>query len=1091
MVTYFGDGTSSSGTLSLTGGVYNAHIYHYYSLPGTYTVKHVLYNSGVAVDSTTYAYDYMYCRTLPIKLFKDNNSNCVFDAGDVNNTIAATVRVDSAGIPIDTLSCTSGLYYKAKGTPGTIYAFRVLSIAGSMVVACPSGGVIYDTIVSYANTYTPKYFGVVCGASTGHDLAVSSTVQAGRHTFMATILVTNTQCTPVSPVVTLQANPKYQTISTWGSYPAPSSFAGNIVTWNLSSLAAGASQTIVLYMERSGGMAAWLIPGDTILSSVSVGPISGDVDASNNTRIRIDTVKSSFDPNDIAVSPEGYILPCTQLQYTVRFENDGNDTAHNIYVLDTLSGNLDPASIEVVNASHPMYVSVINDGVRNIAKFDFPNIKLLDSSYHGLCQGMFIYKIKAKNALADGVSIANRAGIYFDDNPVVMTNEVANTIGVAPINGLSALCTSATVTLSSASAGGVWSSSTGAATVAGGVVNGVSAGSPTISYAVSNSCGTRYATKAITVNTVPALSAITGTAGVCVGSTTTLSNSTLGGVWSGGTAGIATVGATGVVSGIGTGTAAISYVATNTCGSSTATKVVTVDATPSAGIITGTAGVCVGGTTTLASTVSGGTWSVSSGGTIATVSSSGIVTGVAAGTATVFYYVTNSCATDIASIVVTVNTMPVAGTITGIPSVCIGTPVTFSTTGTGGAWSSGSTAIATASSSGVVAGASAGSTLISYAKTNSCGTAVATYAVTVNPVVTPAVSIAPASATLCAGTVTTFTATPVFGGSAPVYLWRVNGIAVGSGAAYGYVPATGDVVSVRLTSNANCATPDTANDAVTLTVLPVGLPTVSTTASPVGAVCEGSLVTFTPTAALGGTTPIYMWYANGVYVSTGATYSYTPLMGDVVFCRLVSDYQCRLADTVSSSSTTMVVDPAYVPVVSLTAAPGFTVSSGVPVTFTAATSGAGPVPTYQWYLNGLALPGATNSIFTASALAEGDAICCKVTGSGACAVPTTSCDVVHISTGIHETLVGNAITVFPNPTNGSLTLEGTVATEDGVASVEILDVLGQVVYSGKATIIKGHVSERIQLNTGLANGMYVLHLRSLSTTKEIDFVLMH
>ena len=64
-----------------------------------------------------------------------------------------------------------------------------------------------------------------------------------------------------------------------------------------------------------------------------------------------------------------------------------------------------------------------------ILKFDFPKIQLLDSSHHGLCDGTFGYDIKVKDGLPDGTIIPARVGIYFDDNAVVMTNEVDNIIG--------------------------------------------------------------------------------------------------------------------------------------------------------------------------------------------------------------------------------------------------------------------------------------------------------------------------------------------------------------------------------------------------------------------------------------------------------------------------------------------------------------------------------------------------------------------------------------------------------------------------------------------------------------------------------------
>jgi hypothetical protein len=153
---------------------------------------------------------------------------------------------------------------------------------------------------------------------------------------------------------------------------------------------------------------------------------------------------------------------------------------------------------------------------------------------------------------------------------------------------------------------------------------------------------------------LPVVSAITGTSAVCAGITTTLSNATTGGAWSSSAIGIASVGSTGIVTGVAAGTATISYTVTNVCGSVSTTRVATVNALPSAGSISGTATVTVGSTTALSSTTTGGTWS-SSATSIATVGSTGVVTGVAAGTATISYTVTNTCGSAAATRVVTVN----------------------------------------------------------------------------------------------------------------------------------------------------------------------------------------------------------------------------------------------------------------------------------------------------------------------------------------------------------------------------------------------------------------------------------------------------
>jgi uncharacterized repeat protein (TIGR01451 family) len=171
------------------------------------------------------------------------------------------------------------------------------------------------------------------------------------------------------------------------------------------------------------------LPGDTVYSSCTADPTIGDADPTSNAIIILDTVKAAYDPNYIDVSPSCYILPGSTLKYAIGFENTGNDTAHNITVLDTLSGYLNMSTFRMLAASHAMNISFKPYGISTIVQFDFPNINLLDSSHHDQCNGMLMYSVNAKDNIAFGTVIPNRAGIYFDVNPVVMTNTVNNIYG--------------------------------------------------------------------------------------------------------------------------------------------------------------------------------------------------------------------------------------------------------------------------------------------------------------------------------------------------------------------------------------------------------------------------------------------------------------------------------------------------------------------------------------------------------------------------------------------------------------------------------------------------------------------------------------
>ena len=138
--------------------------------------------------------------------------------------------------------------------------------------------------------------------------------------------------------------------------------------------------------------------------------------------------------------------------------------------------------------------------------------------------------------------------------------------------GALAVCVnSATPAFTDGTTGGTWSITAGTGTASvtsGGIVTGLSAGTVTVRYTISTGCG-NSATKLVTVNPIPAApAAIVGKKSVCVGSTTVLSVTTPGGVWSSSAPSVATVFNSGIVSGISAGTTTIYYTVSNGSGCS-------------------------------------------------------------------------------------------------------------------------------------------------------------------------------------------------------------------------------------------------------------------------------------------------------------------------------------------------------------------------------------------------------------------------------------------------------------------------------------------------------------------------------------------
>ncbi|EOG6904172.1 Ig-like domain-containing protein [Flavobacterium psychrophilum] len=330
------------------------------------------------------------------------------------------------------------------------------------------------------------------------------------------------------------------------------------------------------------------------------------------------------------------------------------------------------------------------------------------------------------------------------------------------------------------------SSNSAVATVSStGLVTGVTVGNATITYKNSNGCDV---TAIVTINALPT---ITGTLNACVGTTTQLTglgtaNTT--NPWVSDNIAIATVSNTGLVTGVTGGTAIITYTNSNGCD---ITAIVTVNALPT---ITGALNTCIGTTTQLTGSGTANAtnpW-ISSNNAIATVSNTGLVTGVSVGSATITYKNSNGC--DITAIVTV--TLP---TITGALNACIGTTTQLTGSGTANAtnpWISSNSAIATVSNTGLVTGVSVGSATITYKNSNGCDV---TAIVTVNalPTITGALNT-------CIGTTTQLTGSGTANTTNP---WVSDNIAIANVSNTGLVTGvTGGTAIITYTNSNGCAT---------------------------------------------------------------------------------------------------------------------------------------------------------------------------------------------------------------------------------------------------------------------------------------------
>lgn len=606
---------------------------------------------------------------------------------------------------------------------------------------------------------------------------------------------------------------------------------------------------------------------------------------------------------------------------------------------------------------------------------------------------------------------------------------------VSAITGADSVCEGSTTVLSDSVTTGSWSvASTSIASISTtGTASGISAGSTLVTYTSTNMCGTASSTHAILVNPLPRVSVIAGSDSVCEGSAITLTDSVSGGTWSISGSGIATIGSTGIVTGSALGSATVTYSYTNSCGSTEAHKTVTVNPLPHAGAITGTDSVCAGSSITMYDSVSGGVWSIAGTG-VASVSTTGVVTGISHGLANVTYLYTNSCGSATATKTVRVNLLPYVSLIAGTDSVCIGSTVTLTDSTSGGTWSITSSGAGTISTSGVVSGVSTGSVVVTYSYTNSCGTATTSRSIRVNPL--PYVSAITGRDTVCEGSAISLTDSVGSGSwsSASSAIANVSASGVVSGVAHGTT-----LISYSFTNSCGSAT-------ATHTVVVNPLPHAGTIVGS-GTLCAGDSIPLFD-SAFGG-----VWIVIGGHTTISSTGIATGYTGGIDTVLYVVTNSCG-TDTASFNVAVGTVTFAGV----LTGTDSVCIDS--------ATVFADTVTGGAWSSLGSAVHVSTTGVITAFALGI-DTI--RYTITSACGTTTASKAIVvydcHL--GISTPAAGNGIDIFPNPTNGKVTVSAqSVATQ---MEVSISDV------SGKELVHKLSQKSSITFDvTSFASGVYLV-----------------
>ncbi|MBP6389684.1 MAG: T9SS type A sorting domain-containing protein [Flavobacteriales bacterium] len=263
-----------------------------------------------------------------------------------------------------------------------------------------------------------------------NDLTVAITPSfAFRPGFSAqySIHYSNVGTTGLAPTLVFQLDPNF--IFDHASV-APDAVTADSIVWMPGTVQPFEGATITVYgtVDQNAPL------GSTIASSASIAPLIDDVEPSNNSATWDVTVIGSYDPNDIivdraTVEPAELVDP-PYLNYAIRFQNTGTDTAFTVLVEDILPQELQFSTFQFVAASHPMEIAYNANSKR--LSFRFDNILLPDSNTNEeASHGYVHYRIKPLSSLTLGDSILNQAAIFFDYNSPVFTNTAHTVIEAA------------------------------------------------------------------------------------------------------------------------------------------------------------------------------------------------------------------------------------------------------------------------------------------------------------------------------------------------------------------------------------------------------------------------------------------------------------------------------------------------------------------------------------------------------------------------------------------------------------------------------------------------------------------------------------
>jgi uncharacterized repeat protein (TIGR01451 family) len=351
--------------------------------------------------------------------------------GDVSGTVHFEIDADCSqelgevGIPYQVLRFTPGPFYGITDANGHYAAtipyddYELEQLNGNAVQLCPA-----TAPIPFSITGPDVVIDIADSMITPFDASVSLAASTARpgFTFYYNVLLSNLSGHPGDNVtVSLSYDPLFTFVS---ATPGLTVNDPGAAQWDLPALLPFEQRHLQLRLEVPADPG---LIGTSHLAQVSVASSTFDGDLANNAATRTHIVQGSYDPNDkqaftsSGLSASLYFIDQDQyIDFLVRFQNTGTDTAFTVAITDTLSAWLDMNTLQILGSSHVFTPMVRED---NVLEFTFTNILLPDSNTNELeSHGFIAFRVRPIAGITVGEMIHNAADIYFDFNPPVRTN---------------------------------------------------------------------------------------------------------------------------------------------------------------------------------------------------------------------------------------------------------------------------------------------------------------------------------------------------------------------------------------------------------------------------------------------------------------------------------------------------------------------------------------------------------------------------------------------------------------------------------------------------------------------------------------------